>query len=258
MLIERDDTVLHVVLDDQPGNAIGPATIEGLERVLDDVESDPTLRALLFSSTARLGFGIGADLPGIARALGSSEGSALQAWTTRAGRAFERLEALPVLTVGALRGVTFGGAFEWALCLDVLVAEKGTRFALPELRLGLIPGFGGYRRLCRRGGESLARELLLTGRTIGTRRAMERGLLSTVVPRGEGTDCALGFARQAAGIRRDAMTAARQLVQADPSRRQDVEAAVLKHRLQAPDTHELLTETLHRSDPWKHLPPSTT
>jgi enoyl-CoA hydratase/carnithine racemase len=253
MLIQRETAVVHVVLDDDPGNEIGPEMLAALEGVVGEVEDDPSIRALVFSSTARLGFGTGADLPALAEALGDDS---LTDVVTRAGRLFERLESLPVLTVGALRGVTFGGAFEWALCLDVLVAEAGTRFALPELRLGLIPGFGGYRRLCRRGGESLARELLLTGRTVGTRRALERGLLTAVVPRGEGVSCALGFADAAAGITREPMRAAKILAAAPPVDRAATEAAVLHERLAAADTRDRLTETLNRNDPWKHLPPS--
>ena len=76
------------------------------------------------------------------------------------------LDMLPMTTVGVVRGVCFGGGFELALTCDVLIAEKSARFAFPELRLGLIPGFGGIPRLRRDVGNALIRDLLLTGHGI--------------------------------------------------------------------------------------------
>ncbi|MEZ4321480.1 MAG: enoyl-CoA hydratase/isomerase family protein [Myxococcota bacterium] len=252
MLTRRAGAVLEAAIE-RP--CIGVAELEALDALLGQVEADPSVRAVVFHSTAPVGFGTGVDLAALAVALGTR---GVDDWIARAGAVFDRLESLPVLTVGALHGVTFGGALEWALCLDVLVAERGTRFALPELRLGLIPGFGGYGRLCRRSGESLARELLLTGRSIGTRRALDRGLVASVVPEDEALPAALAIAEGAAGIERAAMAAAKRLVQAGPSDVRVTERSVLADRLADPDTRDLILQTLERSDPWKHLPPSRT
>ena len=76
------------------------------------------------------------------------------------------IDAAPLTTIAAVHGVTFGGGFELALACDLIVADKMARFCFPELRLGLIPGFGGIPRLKRDLGNAVVRDLLLTGRSI--------------------------------------------------------------------------------------------
>jgi enoyl-CoA hydratase/carnithine racemase len=109
-----------------------------------------------------------------------------------------RIDALPIPTVGAIHGVCFGGGFELALTLDILIADSSARFSLPELRLGLIPGFGGVPRLSREVPNAVIRDLLLTGRSIGANKAAALGLVSQVVARNEAVGVARETARQAA------------------------------------------------------------
>ena len=86
-------------------------------------------------------------------------------------RVFNQIDAAPLVTVAAVHGVVFGGGFELALTCDMIVADRTARFCFPELRLGLIPGFGGIPRLKRDLGNGLVRDLLMTGRSINATKA---------------------------------------------------------------------------------------
>ena len=142
---------LEVCLCRPPHNAIDAQTLRELAEILDAAEADPAIHALLFYSDQRAGFSSGASLARMAEVL-AAPGPEVAGWLAQAGALFRRLDQTPLLTVGALHGAVFGGGLEWALCLDVLVAERSTRLALPELRLGLLPGFGGLARLTRAAG----------------------------------------------------------------------------------------------------------
>ena len=83
------------------------------------------------------------------------------------------IDAAPLTTIAAVHGVTFGGGFELALVCDLIIADKMARFCFPELRLGLIPGFGGIPRLKRDLGNAVVRDLLLTGRSFNATKAQQ-------------------------------------------------------------------------------------
>src|SRR5258708_20402096 len=91
----------------------------------------------------------------------------------------------PLTTIAAVHGVCFGGGFELALACDLIVADKMARFCFPELRLGLIPGFGGIPRLKRDIGNAVVRDLLLTGRSINATKALAAGLASPLAAQSE-------------------------------------------------------------------------
>jgi enoyl-CoA hydratase/carnithine racemase len=105
------------------------------------------------------------------------------------------IDAAPFVTIAAVHGICFGGGLELALACDIIVADKIARFAFPELRLGLIPGFGGIPRLKRDLGNGFVRDLLFTGRSVNATRAQAVGLVSQLAAEGE----ALNVARSNAG-----------------------------------------------------------
>jgi enoyl-CoA hydratase/carnithine racemase len=123
----------------------------------------------------------------------------------------DAIDQLPLTVIGALHGVVFGGGFELALACDLRIADQSTRFAFPELRLGLVPGWGGTYRLARETNVALLRDLLLTGRTLGAERAYQVGLVSQVVPRGEHKLAAQKMAEQCARFTRASIAAAKRL-----------------------------------------------
>ena len=128
------------------------------------------------------------------------------------------IDAAPLTTIAAVHGVTFGGGFELALACDLIIADKMARFCFPELRLGLIPGFGGIPRLKRDLGNAVVRDLLLTGRSFNATKAQQIGLVSQVVGEGEALRVARATAAQFKKFDHATAVAAKKVHQADSVR----------------------------------------
>ena len=126
------------------------------------------------------------------------------------------LDAAPLTTIAAVHGVTFGGGFELALISDLIIADKMARFCFPELRLGLVPGFGGIPRLKRDLGNAVVRDLLLTGRSFNATKAQQIGLVSQVVAEGEALRVARATATQLGKFDRRTAIAAKQFIKPIP------------------------------------------
>ena len=210
--------ILAVDLVREPANEIGTEMLTALEALAPlcrrGVIEGQTIRAMVTRSTVRRGFSAGADLRELHRANQAALGSgATDAERTASVRAFlDRIHAVmdaideaPFPTVAAVHGVVFGGGLELMLTHDVVVADRTARFAFPELRLGLIPGFGGIPRLKRDLGNAVVRDLLLTGRARGAARAHQVGLVSQLVGEGQAAAVAMRTAEQI--MRFDASTA---------------------------------------------------
>ena len=126
------------------------------------------------------------------------------------------IDAAPLTTIAAVHGVTFGGGFELALVSDLIIADKMARFCFPELRLGLVPGFGGIPRLKRDLGNGVVRDLLLTGRSFNSTKAQQVGLVSQVVGEGEALRAARRTAAQLGKFDRRTAIAAKQFIKPIP------------------------------------------
>ncbi len=199
MQVMLREGIYEVALDRAPCNEIGTTALAEFERLLDELDTEAA-SALVLHSPLRGGFCAGADLRELYQALmdvpPGEQAARLRNFIERIHVVMDRLDQLPLTTIGVINGVCFGGGFELALTCDVLIAEKSARFAFPELRLGLVPGFGGIPRLRRDIGNGLVRDLLLTGRSINAKRAQMAGLVSQVVAVGEGLTAARATARQ--------------------------------------------------------------
>jgi enoyl-CoA hydratase len=134
----------------------------------------------------------------------------------RIHRVMNEVDALPLTTIAAVHGVTFGGGFELALTCDLIIADKMARFCFPELRLGLIPGFGGIPRLKRDLGNAVVRDLLLTGRSFNATKAQQTGLVSQVVGEGEALKAARATAAQLGKFDRKTAAAAKKFIKPIP------------------------------------------
>ena len=119
-------------------------------------------------------------------------------------------------TIAAVHGVTFGGGFEVALACDLIIADRTARFCFPELRLGLVPGFGGIPRLKRDVGNAVVRDLLLTGRSINATKAQSVGLVSQVAAEGEVLRVARATAEQLKKFDRATAAAAKRFIKPIP------------------------------------------
>lgn len=263
------DDWLEVELHREPLNEIGTTTLAELEVVARYVaDGADGARALIWWSS-RPGFCAGADLRElhaglVARRAGGSRlrrrlqrplvRRAIRRFLDRIHGAFDTLDAAPIPTIAATNGVTFGGGFELALTADLIVADKRTRFCFPELRLGLIPGFGGIPRLERDLGNAVVRDLLLTGRSLGARRALEVGLVHQVVPTGQALDAARRVAAQA--VRFDPVTtaAAKGFAKPVPRARLEAEKDTFCRLVTRPEVFEALERFVTSDDVRPYLP----
>jgi enoyl-CoA hydratase len=186
---EMTDGVIEMALHRDPCNEIGSATLEDLERFAAAIQTaEDEAHAVIVHSTLKCGFCAGADLRELYRRSQEMQGKAVEAareFLERIHRVMNIIDASPLTTIAAVHGVTFGGGFELALVCDLIIADKTARFCFPELRLGLIPGFGGIPRLKRDLGNAVVRDLLLTGRSFNATKALSVGLVSQVVAESE-------------------------------------------------------------------------
>lgn len=168
--------------------------------------------------------------------------------------AFDTFDTVPLPTVAAIHGVCFGGGFELALTADVRIADKTARFAFPELRLGIVPGFGGLPRLERDVGNATVRDLLLTGRSLRAQRAHELGIVAQVVGRGKAVAVARATARQATRFRPEVVAHAKRFAKPLPRERLDAEIETFLTTIRTAAVEDALERFVTRTDPRPYLP----
>lgn len=156
-------------------NALNAEVLEQLERTVAELERTEA-RVVRVCGAGDKAFVAGADISAM-RDMGVQ---AARAFAAYGGHVFERLAALGALVIAEVQGFALGGGFELALACDVILASDKAKFGLPEVGLGLIPGFGGTQRLTRRIGYGKAIELIATGRTISAEDAHALGIVSKV------------------------------------------------------------------------------
>jgi enoyl-CoA hydratase/carnithine racemase len=198
---EWREGVIELTLDHPPANEIGLAMLEDLESFVAAMALlAPETAACILHSERKHGFSAGADLRELYHAAAElSEKErvlGVRNFLERIHAAFNAIDASPFTTIAAVHGVCFGGGLELALACDIIVADKMARFAFPELRLGLIPGFGGIPRLKRDLGNAFIRDLLLTGRSVNATRAQSVGLVAQLAAEGEALRIARATAAQ--------------------------------------------------------------
>ena len=170
--VDRDGVVAVVTIDHPPANAVSGAVVAGLVEALTQAEADETCRALVITGAGPKFFSAGADISefgGGSAGLGGAVDFTL------------RLERSRLPVIAAVNGIAFGGGCELSLACDLRIAAKSARFGQPEIKLGIIPGWGGTQRLPRLIGRARATELLLSGDPISASRALEIGLVNEVV-----------------------------------------------------------------------------
>ena len=213
--------VIELALHREPCNEIGSLALEELEKFADALDNMARqAHALIIHSTVKAGFCAGADLRELYHRSHEMEKARAVAgvrdFLERIHRALNTIDAAPLTTIAAVHGVTFGGGFELALVCDLIIADKMARFCFPELRLGLIPGFGGIPRLKRDLGNGVVRDLLLTGRSFNATRAHAVGLVSQVVGEGEVLRAARAMALQLGKFDRRTAIAAKKFIKPIP------------------------------------------
>ena len=250
---------LELVLHREPCNEIGSVTLEELERFASTLEIlSSEVSSLIIYSRLPAGFSAGADLRELYQGLQSmsseSRATGVRDFLERIHRVFDKIDRVPLVTVAAVHGVVFGGGFELALTCDMIVADRSARFCFPELRLGLIPGFGGIPRMKRDLSNSFIRDILLTGRSVNANKAASVGLVSQLAGEGQVLRVARGIASQAAKFDREATRIAKPFVKPFPSEELRKEIEIFCNLFNRPEVEAALKRFVESTDAQPYLP----
>jgi enoyl-CoA hydratase len=186
-------------------NALSFELLDELAGALEALDADPSCGAIVITGSNRA-FAAGADILELAPQTYASlhDGRRFDVW--------DRLSAIGLPLIAAVRGVALGGGCELAMICDMIVAAEDARFGQPEIRLGVMPGAGGTQRLTRAIGKARAMEMILTGEPIDARLALSLGLVTRVVPTDATVDAALELAARIATMPPLAVRAAKAAV----------------------------------------------
>ena len=190
--IEVDGCVATVTINHPPVNALNYPLLAQLESALHELKVNDGVRVLIITGAGRV-FIAGADIQ-MLKDISSSQQS--QELSLTGQRIFRIIEACSKPVIAAINGACLGGGLELALCCHVRLASEDAPLGLPEINLGLIPGFGGTQRLPRIIGFSKATELILTGETISALEAKSLGLVSQVTSADDLLPQAIGLAQR--------------------------------------------------------------
>lgn len=191
---QTEGAVVTLTLNNPPKNLLTAAVLSDLDQALDRYSGDPTVKALVLTGGGSL-FVAGADI-GEIHALSSSQQG--ENASKRGHRILNKIETMPKPVLAAITGFCLGGGLEIALACPIRIAGDRTRLGLPEINLGIMPGFGGTQRLPRLIGRAKAIELILTGDMIGAEEAKAIGLVNRVVPEAEVLKQTQGLAKKIA------------------------------------------------------------
>jgi enoyl-CoA hydratase len=246
----HDGVATLVINRPQVHNAVSLATMAELERVLDWLEADAGVAAVILTGAGERSFVSGGDLKDFEQ-ITTHEAAA--AMSRRMQLITGRLRAVPALVIGAINGDCLGGGCEVALGCDIRIVSAAARFGFKQVNLGITPAWGGRRRLVRIVGRARALTLLLTGELIDAAEALRIGLADRVVASGEVLATATALAREVARNPRLAVRAIKRMVNED-DRTDDAEARELEADLFArtwisADHQEALDARKERREP---------
>jgi enoyl-CoA hydratase/carnithine racemase len=173
-----DAGVAVLTLDNPPLNVVTLELTRRLRAALDRLAADPEARVLIVTGAGSRAFCAGSDV----REFPSVSDDVVRKKLAPENDAYSRVDDFPKPTIAALNGLAYGGGLELAVCCDILIAGADVRLALPEVKLGVLPGSGGTVRVPRRIGEGRAKELMFTGDPIDAETARSWGLVNRVVP----------------------------------------------------------------------------
>jgi len=246
--LTRTDEFALLTLDRPEAlNALSFATLRELDAALDEIAAGDA-RALLVTGAGTRAFCAGADIKELMdRPLAQQRADA-----TNGQRIVSRFGQLPMPSIALINGYAFGGGLELALACTFRLALKTARLGLPEIKLGLIPGYGGTQRLPRLIGEARALDIIMTGRTVPADEAERIGLVNRLVD-GDLIEAGKAFAREMTGYGLPALALARDAV----TRAQDVpleegfklEADLNTLAFQTADAAEGMTAFIEKRNP---------
>jgi len=178
-LVEIADRIATVTLNrPEKLNALNNEVLQELELIFADLEQNPGVGVVIVTGSGEKAFVAGADIS----ELKSLDTAGARVQALRGQAVFQRIESLPKPVIAAVNGFALGGGCELALACHIRIASETARFGLPEVSLGIIPGYGGTQRLARLVGKGVALDLILSGEMAPAADALRMGLVSRVVP----------------------------------------------------------------------------
>jgi enoyl-CoA hydratase len=256
---ELTNGVIEMALHRDPCNEIGTLFLSELEQFISALPSlEEDTHALIMYSTLSCGFSAGGDLRELYEGIRTTEEQAALAgirdFHQRIHHVMNTLDASPLTTIAAVHGICFGGGLELALTCDIIIADKTARFCFPELRLGIIPGFGGIPRIKRDLGNAVVRDLLLTGRSFNVTKAQQIGLVSQVVGEGEALRAARGTAGQLGKFDRRTAATAKKFIKPIPHEELRQEIEIVCELYARPTVQAALKKFVESTDAQPYLP----
>ncbi|HWB47153.1 MAG TPA: enoyl-CoA hydratase-related protein [Hyphomicrobiaceae bacterium] len=206
-LTTREDCAVITLNRPEALNALSFDIIRRLGAAFDEVANSKA-RALIITGAGPKAFCAGADI----KELRNRNLTAQKRGAELGQATFAKLDALPIASIAVINGFAFGGGLELALACTFRLATRNARMGQPEIKLGLVPGYGGTQRLPRVIGEARAQELILTGRTVDAAEAEHIGLVNRLVD-GDPVEAGLAFAREFTGYSLPVLSFARTAVQ---------------------------------------------
>jgi enoyl-CoA hydratase len=206
IIVERDDAVAIVTVDRSDAlNALDVETLTELRDRLEDLATDAGTRAVVLTGAGDRAFIAGADI----KYMSGLDVNQAKAWGALGHETAGLLETMPQPTIAAINGFALGGGCELALACDLRYASANAKLGQPEIKLGIIPGWGGTQRLARATTLGFAKELILTGRSVDATEALQRGLVNAVYEPQELMTKSLETARELAKLSPIALASAK-------------------------------------------------
>lgn len=204
------DGVALITLNNPPLNLVSMELTRQLSQCLNGLGEKAEVAAVVLTGSGDRSFSAGSDINEFPELIDRE--AFVEQKLAFENETFALLKNFPRPTIAALNGLAFGGGLELAVCCDLIVAERDVRLALPEIKLGAIPGSGGTVRVVRRIGEARGKEMALLGNAIDAVTAESWGLVNKVVGKGEALAVARGLAQDFANGPRDALEACKRCV----------------------------------------------
>lgn len=193
-LVTKREGALLIATLNRPGqlNALNKDLFDDLKRLIDVLETDKTVRALILTGSGEKAFCVGADL----KERQQMNEKDILVRLDFVHKLYSRMESLPYPVIAAINGIALGGGLEIALACDFRIASANASLGFPEVELAIIPGNGGTQRLASLVGVNRAMELILLAKRMTAAEALSYGILNKVVPEGDALEAAIEWARK--------------------------------------------------------------
>jgi len=207
--LEKRGHTAILTLFNPPAHTWTESSLASLVRIIEDLDTDRDIYALVVTGDGPKFFSAGADL----KLFADGDKARARLMARRFGEAFEKVTAFRGVSIAAINGWAMGGGLEFALACDLRIAEEHAQMALPEATVGLLPCAGGTQNLPWLVGEGWAKRMILCGERVDAVTALRIGLVEEVVPTGTGLEAALKLAEKVAKQSPSSVTACKTLIQ---------------------------------------------